>query len=249
MPVLSLLLAAAMLAHGPLPETVVPAIDEAPTKAGSYNWMERHEKVDARVRQGNVGMILVGDSITHGWGGSPDDVRGDSVGQLWTTYFASRNAVNEGFGWDRTQHVLWRFDHGEIDGISPKVAVVMIGTNNIGVNTSADIEAGITAIVDELHHKLRRTKVLLLAIFPRGEQPTDPARRQVAEVNALLAAHLAHRSYVTYLDLTQTFLQPDGTITRETMGDFLHPTAAGYDRWVKAMEPTLAKLYGDQAKG
>jgi lysophospholipase L1-like esterase len=210
------------------PDSVVPTTDEPANQ--SYNWMARHESVVNRVKQGNVDLLLIGDSITHGWGGPPDGVRGDAIGELWTKYFGSRNAVNEGFGWDRTQHVLWRFDHGELDGISPKVAIVLIGTNNIGSNKTPDVVAGMTAVLDELHQKLPKTKVLLLGIFPRDEKPD---------------ASLGKRKGVTYLDLTATFLQPDGAISRDVMGDFLHPTAKGYEMWAKAMEPTLAKLMGD----
>ena len=170
------------------PSSVIPAEDEAPTKAGSYNWMDRHNSVVERVKQGHVDLLLIGDSITHGWGGPPDPTKGGDVGELWTKYFGSRNAVNEGFGWDRTQHVLWRFDHGEIDGISPKVAVLLIGTNNVGSNKVGDVVLGIKAIVDELQAKLPKTKTLLLGIFPRDEKPDTYNRKQVTEINALAAA-------------------------------------------------------------
>ena len=227
------------------PDSVIPAVDDAPTKAGSYNWMDRHNSVVNRVKQGNVDLILVGDSITHGWGGSPDQTRGDAIGELWTKYFGSRNAVNEGFGWDRTQHVLWRFDHGELDGISPKVAVVLIGTNNIGANKAPEVVQGIAAVVAELQEKLPKTKVLLLGIFPRDEKADTFNRKQVAEINSQVATTVGKRDGVTYLDLTSAFVQSDGTISADLMGDFLHPTAKGYAVWAQAMEPTLAKLMGD----
>ncbi|MHB8637578.1 MAG: platelet-activating factor acetylhydrolase IB subunit [Fimbriimonadaceae bacterium] len=227
------------------PDSVIPAVDDAPTKAGSYNWMDRHNSVLARLKQGHVDLILVGDSITHGWGGSPDPTRNDAIGELWTKYFGSRNAVNEGFGWDRTQHVLWRFDHGELDGISPKVAIVLIGTNNIGVNKPMDVVRGIGAVVQELQQKLPTTKVLLLGIFPRDEKPDTFNRKQVAEVNGIVANTVGKRKGVTYLDLGSAFVQSDGTISSDVMHDFLHPTAKGYALWVQAMEPTLANLMGD----
>lgn len=242
---LSLVLSLASGQQKLTPETVVPVIDEAPTKAHSYNWMERHQAVVDRVKQGNVDLILVGDSITHMWGGVPQP--GGPGQPLWDKYFGSRNAVNLGFGWDRTQHVLWRLDNGEIDGIHPKVAIVMIGTNNIGVNSSADIAEGVTAIISELHQKLRRTKILLLGIFPRDPKPDSLTRKQVSEVNSLLAK-LGRQRGVTYLDLSQTFLNPDGTISPEIMGDYLHPTPKGYVMWSQAMEPTLAKLFGDKPR-
>ncbi len=232
----------------PKPETVIPAIDEAPTRDHAYNWMDRHNAEVKRAALGNVDLLLVGDSITHGFGGPPDSVRGDPVGALWTKYLGSRNALNEGFGYDRTQHVLWRFDHGEVDGISPKVAIVLIGTNNIGTNNTADVVAGITAVVDELQLKLAKTKILLLGIFPRDQQPDTPNRKEIGEVNQLVETTLGKRDGVTYLDLTSTFLQPDSTISKEVMGDYLHPTAKGYDMWLKAMEPTLANLMGDSPR-
>ena len=103
------------------------------------NWMKRHESFNERVKQGNVDLIFIGDSITQGWEGAGKDV--------WQQYYAKRNAVNLGIGGDRTQHVLWRLDHGNIDGINPKLAVLMIGTNNSGSNTSEQIADGIKAIV------------------------------------------------------------------------------------------------------
>src|SRR5476651_2371658 len=142
-----------------LPETVIPVIDEAPTKFKSYDWMARHNAVIDRVKQGNVDMILVGDSIMHMWGGVPQP--GGPGQPYWDKYFGSRNAVNLGFGWDRTQHVIWRLEHGEIDGISPKVAVLMIGTNNIGSNTPNDIATGIDTIVSLLRHRLPKMKILV----------------------------------------------------------------------------------------
>lgn len=241
------LLALAVFSQTP-PDTVVPAEDLAPTKAGSYNWLERHEGVVRRVKQGKVDLILVGDSITHGWGGEPAEGGNNGNGaKLWDTFFGGRNAVNMGFGWDKTQHVLWRFDHGEIDGISPKAAVVMIGTNNVGSNTTPDIVAGITAIVDKIHVKLPKTKVLLLGIFPRDREPTSKNRQQLAEINKSIA-DLGKRPWITYMDLTDKFLEPDGTIAQTTMRDYLHPTAKGYETWGRAMEPTLAKLMGDKAR-
>ncbi len=231
-----------------LPETVIPVIDEAPTRAKSFDWMARHNAVVERVKQGHVDLLLIGDSITHMWGGVPEEQtihgRGD---YLWDKYFGSRNAVNLGFGWDRTQHVLWRFDHGEIDGIKPKVAVVMIGTNNMGTNSSEDIATGIDTIVSQLRHKLPRTKILLLGIFPRDPKPDSKNRKQIAEVNAKISV-LGKEKGITYLDLTSSFVQTDGTISSEIMPDYLHPSAKGYGIWAKAMEPTLAKLFGDRPR-
>jgi len=227
------------------PETVVPVVDEAPMKAHSYDWMARHNAVVDRVKQGSVDLLLIGDSITHNWGGVPQP--GGPGQPLWDKYFGSRNAVNLGFGWDRTQHVLWRLQNGEIDGINPKVAVVMIGTNNMGTNSSEDIATGIDTIVSTLRHKLPRMKILLLGIFPRDREPNTPNRKEIAEVNQKISV-LGKYKNITYLDLSSTFLQPDGTISPEIMKDYLHPTTKGHAIWAQAMEPTLAKLFGDKPR-
>jgi beta-glucosidase len=247
--------AGAGFAQGTVPQTVpapplaiTPAVDDAPTKAHSYDWMARHQGVLDRIRKGPVDLLLVGDSITHGWGGEPADP-GPPNGQkdLWDRYFAPRDAVNEGFGWDRTEHVLWRFQNGELDNIHPKVAVVMIGTNNMWRDSPDDIATGITEIVREIHKKSRRTKILLLGIFPRGHDANTPDRQKITAVNAKIAG-LAKERYVTYLDLGDKFLESDGTIAPETMRDFLHPTHHGYEIWAAAMEPILSHLMGDSPK-
>lgn len=228
-----------------LPETVIPVVDEAPTRANSYDWMARHNAVVERVKQGNVDMILVGDSIMHMWGGAPQP---GGPGQfLWDKYFGSRNAVNLGFGWDRTQHVIWRLNNGEIDGIKPKVAVVMIGTNNMGSNSADDIATGIETVVSTIRHKIPKIKILLLGIFPRDHMPDTPMRKEIAEVNAKIAV-LGKERNIVYMDLGPKFLEADGTISSDTMQDFLHPTPKGYEMWAKEMEPTLAKLFGDKPR-
>lgn len=233
-------------AQQPLPTTVIPAIDEAPTKAHSYDWMARHNAVVDRVKQGNVDLIMVGDSITHMWGGVPKQGWRDRGDDMWDKFLAPRNAVNLGFGWDRTEHVLWRLENGEIDGIHPKVAVVMIGTNNLGANKPTEIAQGITAIVQKLRSKLH-CKVLLLGIFPRGQQPGTTQRQQIIEINSMISK-LGKERGVTYLDLGKIFLQPDGSISAEIMPDFLHPSPKGYELWANAMEPALAKLFGDKPR-
>ena len=202
-------------------------------------WMPRHEqKLKERDEMEKVGLLMIGDSITHGWEGG-----GKAV---WDKYYAKRNAFNIGFSGDRTEQVLWRFDHGEIDGISPKAAVVMIGTNNTGHRQDDPDEtaAGIKAILDELGEKLPETKVLLLAIFPRGASPDDNLRK----INDAINEHIskfADGKRVFYLDISNEFLEDDGTLPKSIMPDLLHPNAEGYEIWAKAMEPTLAKLMGE----
>jgi len=200
-------------------------------------WMPRHEQVLTQVAQGNVDLIMVGDSITHGW---ENDGK-----EFWAQYYAPRNAVNMGFSGDRTQHVLWRFDHGEIDGISPKLAVLMIGTNNSNGedNTAEEIADGIKAICAEIQIKLPKTKILILAIFPRGAGPS-PQREKNAKASEL-ASRIADGKKIFYLDINDKFLEDDGTLPKEIMPDLLHPNKKGYQIWAEAIEPTVKKLMGE----
>ena len=133
------------------------AVVPVPREGG---WVKRHESFNERVKKGNVDLIFIGDSITQGWEGAGKKV--------WEEFYGKRNAVNLGIGGDRTQHVLWRLENGNIEGIKPKLAVLMIGTNNSGSNSSEQIAAGVTAIVEKLRKELPETKVLVLGIFPRG---------------------------------------------------------------------------------
>ncbi len=193
--------------------------------------------MNARAKQGHVDLIMIGDSITHGWEGAGKDV--------WNKYYGKRHALNLGIGGDQTQHVLWRLDHGNIDGISPKLAVLMIGTNNSGSNSPEQIAEGVRAIVDKLRAKLPQTKVLVLAIFPRGPDNHDPLRQVNAKANRIISK-LADGRTVFYLDIGPKFLQADGTLSHEIMPDLLHPNAKGYEIWAEAIEPTVAKLMGEK---
>ncbi|MBN2376411.1 MAG: hypothetical protein JXD22_08420 [Sedimentisphaerales bacterium] len=199
-------------------------------------WSARHEQVLDQIK-GKVDLIFVGDSITHGW---------EKAGkELWDKYYAPRNAVNMGFSGDRTQHVLWRFEHGEIDGISPKLAILMIGTNNSNKqdNTAEEIADGIKAICAQMRWKLPKTKILILSIFPRGEKPS-PQREKNAKASEL-AAQIADNDMIYYLNINDKFLEADGTLSTDIMPDLLHPNEKGYKIWAEAIEPTVAKLMGE----
>jgi len=193
--------------------------------------------MNERVKQGNVDLIFVGDSITQGWEGNGKEI--------WKEYYGSRNAVNLGIGGDRTQHVLWRLQNGNLEGIAPKLAVIMIGTNNSGDNTAEEIAEGTKAIVEALRSKSPETKILLLATFPRGPNPQD-ARRQVNEKSNEIVAKLADGKMVRYLDIGKSFLSPNGDLTREIMPDLLHLSPQGYKIWAEAIEPVVAEVVGEK---
>jgi lysophospholipase L1-like esterase len=207
------------------------------SKAGKATWMARHQAMNARAQQGHIDLIYVGDSIVEGY-----ETQGKDT---WDRYYAPRHALNLGISGDRTEHVLWRLDHGNLDGLAPTLAIVMIGQNNGGRNTAEEIGAGVTAVVQQIRTKLPTTKILLLAIFPRREKPTQ--ERTVLAKASRIAAQLADNHTIFYLDINKAFLRPDGSIPAELMPDFEHPSAKGYRLWAEAIEPTVAALMGDKA--
>ena len=202
----------------------------------SGGWMKRHESFNKRVAQGNCDLIFIGDSITQGWEG-----RGRKV---WAKFYAKRNAVNLGISGDRTQHVIWRLDNGNLNRIKPKAAVIMIGTNNSGSNSSQEIADGVEVIVKQLRKKLPETKVLLLGVFPRGANKADK-RRQVNEGANATFKKIADGKSVHYLDIGQKFLKEDGSLPREIMPDLLHLSEKGYTIWAESIEAKLKELMGE----
>jgi beta-glucosidase len=209
------------------------AIKPVPRGGG---WMNRHESFNKRVAQGKVDLVFIGDSITQAWEGNGKDV--------WTKYYGNRNAVNLGIGGDRTQHVIWRLDNGNLKDITPKAAVIMIGTNNASSNTPAEIADGVKVIVEQIRKKSPSTKILLLAVFPRGTNNAD-ARRKVNQGANAIFKKLADSKHVHYLDIGQHFLTDDGTLTKDIMPDLLHLSPKGYTIWAESIEKSLAKLLGE----
>jgi len=209
-------------------------------------WLQRHEDFVRIARQGDIDVLFLGDSITDFW--RKDTFLGYARGRaVWDKYFAPLGAANFGISGDRTQHVLWRIEHGELTGIHPKVVVLMIGTNNTGTetdgairNTTPEVIAGVTAVVREIRARLPRSRILLLGIFPRGKK-SDPRRAQVAEVNAAIAT-LDDGSHIHFLDIGASFLEPDGTLPASIMPDLLHPNEKGYQIWAEAIQGPLNAL-------
>ncbi|MFM8469912.1 MAG: GDSL-type esterase/lipase family protein [Limisphaerales bacterium] len=224
----------------PLPSTLVPCTQDRdfPT----YDWAVRHAAVTKLTAEKQASLVFIGDSITQMFGGVPHD-RGQPGKDVWEKFYAKRNVANLGFGYDYLENTLWRLRHGELDGAKAKVVVMHIGTNNAGKNTPEEIAAGVRALLDEIHQRQPQAHVILMAIFPRGPKP-DAMRAKLDTTNKLLA-QFAAPGKVTFLDIGAKFLQPDGSITREVMGDFLHPTAKGYEIWAEALEPVLVKLLGE----
>lgn len=203
-------------------------------------WRQRHESMNARVKQGNVELIFIGDSIMQRWEQEGRDV--------WERRYRQRHAVNLGIDGDRTQQVLWRLDHGNIDGIAPKLAVLMIGTNNILGAPVEDIAQAIEAVVGRLRTKLPATKVLVLGILPRaatnGDKEED-VRRMITETNDRIAM-LADEKMVFFFDLGPEFRSKDGTLRKEAfVSDMVHLAPRGYELWAEAIESTVARLMNE----
>jgi lysophospholipase L1-like esterase len=209
----------------------------------SYDWYARHAAVLRAKEAIDPEIVLIGDSITHFWGGEPR-ARQANGPQAYASVFAPYRVLNLGFGWDRTQNVLWRLDRGELDGLHPRTVVIHIGTNNTSQteharqNTPAEIVAGIAAICGRVRSKTPGARIVLMQVMPREEKPDHPRRGQIAAINRLLVA-FARANHLDLLDLAPKFLKPDGTLPRSLMPDFCHPNENGYMIWADALRPLL----------
>ena len=221
-------------------DTTVPVTQQR----DSYNWMDRHRAVLERNLRTKPTLIFIGDSITHFWGGLPTDGRANGA-ESWKRVTEGFEATNLGFGFDYVENALWRVRNGELEGIAPKVAVIMIGTNNLGHkhDEPAACVRGMKTLLADIRAKLPKTKILLLGIMPRGE----PAlAKKIAETNRLYAT-LADGKDVVFLDTAPTFGIPDEKAgapvsNPKLFKERLHPNAAGYDAEEKLIGPVIRKL-------
>jgi lysophospholipase L1-like esterase len=195
-----------------------------------------HESFLKRGKEGPIGVLFLGDSITEGWKGAS---------AVWQEHFGKYDSANFGIGGDRTQHVLWRIENGELEGIQPKVVVLMIGTNNAGAYSAEEIARADRKIVEAIRQKLPKTKVLLLGIFPRGADPADPKvipfREKIKAINESLAK-LDNGKSIRYLDIGAKFMESDGRLSPEIMPDALHLSEKGYQIWADAIQPLLDEM-------
>lgn len=231
--------------RGPTIPMTEPA--DFPMVRVDQGWSARHTANLVRAQQGDVDLYLLGDSITDNWG-SP------AFRDSYTKYFSGWKTADFGIGGDRTEHVLWRIQNGELDGnLHPKVIMLQIGTNNLPktqYNYSADTPeqtaAGVKAILDVIHQKQPQAKVLLVSVFPRdnGSDASFGVPEKVKTLNTLIAK-FADGNQVKFLDIHDKFLGPDGKLLPGVLQpDNLHPTAAGYDIWGAAITPILTDWLG-----
>lgn len=217
------------------PDVAAPKMD-AKTGQRQATFMAAHEKFVGIAKEGKAQVLFLGDSITAGWAGAGKEV--------WAKAFGSYQPANFGIGGDRTQHVLWRITNGELEGLKPKAAVILIGTNNVAADSAEGIAKGVTKIVETVRTKLPKTKILLLAVFPRGEQPDGKLgakNEKIKQVNAILA-RLDDKKNIHFLDIGPKLTQGKDALEKEISPDFLHLSAAGYQIWADAIGPKLKEL-------
>ncbi len=215
----------------PLPETLIVE----PQQRDSYDWAARHEAVLERHRTVRPEVVFIGDSITHFWGGEP---KGPGFGAAsWATLTEGLTVSNLGFGFDYADNAYYRVLHGELDTIAPRLIVVNIGTNNVGHRgDSAEVcAAHVAALVQLIHEKQPKARILLQGLYPRREvhlaEPLRETNRRLAE--------LANGQYLFYCDPGRVLLGADGLADPRAMRDTVHPNAEGYRRLARALREAM----------
>lgn len=192
----------------------------------TYNWQKRHDEILARNKELKPDVVFFGDSIIHYWAGEPKAPKAWAA-EAWSNCFAGVSVENLGMGWDRTENVLWRIEHGELDGLAPKLIILKIGTNNTELNPAEDIAAGIEAVCAAAHEKQPQAKILLLGVLTRKDE--KPPRPSITEkTNKILLERLAGVPWLTVRDFGDAFRNADGTPNQALFSDGVHVNAAGY---------------------
>lgn len=216
----------------------------------SYNWWDRHAEVLQIKDSINPQIVLIGNSITHFWGGLPSlkyadgKLRTPNGPKAWASAFGSARVLNLGFGWDRTQNVLWRLDHGELDGLHPQKVIIHIGTNNTSetsnarMNTADEIVEGIHAICGRVRSKVPGAEIILMSIMPREQNPDHPRRILINQINQKLEV-FAKANHIKQIDIGPKMLAPDGTLPKDIASDFCHPTEKGYQIWADELKKNI----------
>jgi len=225
-----------------LVEVRVPRPNSAIVPGLAPFFRQKHEANVAVAKEGKAELLFLGDSITDFWRNENGPFAGKPV---FDKHFGKWKVANFGIAGDTTQGVLYRLQHGEGEGFSPKAVMLMIGTNNTGSHTAPEIAEGIGAVVLELKKRFPEAKILLLAVFPRGTAE-DPVRTKINEINESIAK-LNDGKQVFFLDIGARFLDSDRNIPQDVMADRLHPSAKGYEIWAAAVEETLDKWMGSDA--
>jgi lysophospholipase L1-like esterase len=235
------LILATLCSLSPLTAQTASPVETAPHSAlkaepRGGGWMKRHENMNKNAVAKQYDILFIGDSITQGWEGAGKKV--------WMKDYADKNALNLGISGDRTEHVIWRLQNGNLKNQeNAKLAIIMIGTNNTGHSQQKPKETaeGVAKIVSLVRKGSPKAKILLLGVFPRGQKPGDKLRKLNVDINKRIS-RLHDGQTVHYLNLDSTFLNDDGILTKEVMPDALHPREKGYKMWADAMAPKIKEL-------
>jgi lysophospholipase L1-like esterase len=218
---------------------------DRPVPRTDVNSLEAHAELVAKAKQGKIDVYFVGDSITRRWGA----LDYPELLANWKANFHGWNAANFGWGADRIENILWRLDNGELDGVHPKVIVVLAGTNNVGAQPGgdekvADITRGLQALVDLCRRKAPAATIVLTAIFPRNDNMA--VLPEIRRINAFLAG-VADGKQIRYVDVNSQLAGRDGRLYDGMTADKLHPTVTAYQIWADALKPILREILGPSA--
>lgn len=223
------------------PERNSAIAPEINTERDSYNWTHRHRDVLDCQNKVKPEIVMIGDSITHFWGGEPNSPQKNGP-RAWQNTFGQNAVLNMGFGWDRTQNVLWRLQHGELTGVSPKWIVLNIGTNNLvgdetaRTNSAAEVAVGIRKIVELLNQRCPEAKILVMGVFPRGAEAVNELDGEIQKLNSILAQTLVKLPRTVFLDLRKELGLPSGGANPALFSDGTHPNEKGYELWGQALK-------------
>jgi N-acetylglucosamine-6-sulfatase len=197
-------------------------------------WDEKNKEANTPEAK-KAKVVFLGDSITQAWE--------DQGKQAWDKHFAPLGALNWGFSGDRTEHLIWRLQNGDIQRINPEAAVILIGTNNTGHDQrpAEETVGGIKRTLDDLAWKWPNTKIILMSVFPRGATRDDPLRKINSQINEQVKT-LADGKRVHGLDINERFLDKEGHLSKEIFPDLLHLAPAAYDTWAEAVSSKLKEL-------
>ncbi len=220
-------------------------------RAREADWLQSHVQNVGIARRGGVELLFLGDSITAGWLGTartPQD--GDGLA-IWNREYSPLRAANFGVGSDRIEHLLWRLQHGELDRIKPRLIVLMIGTNNLGIDEPDEIVDGVAEVIATIRRRTPDSWIVLNGLLPR----LDPSRREQAvdrevpdtriELLNRQLKLLSDRPRVMYLEFGNLLLDDDGLMTRVVQPDYLHLAEPGYQTWAEALRPIIREHFGD----
>ena len=244
-PRLLIVLGLATMISLPAIHAAEPNAADVPSPRTDRNSKIAHEKLLAKAPQGRIDVYFIGDSITRRWGATdyPQFL------ENWRKNFFGWNAADFGWGADGIQHILWRLEHGELDGVNPKVIVILAGTNNVGKNPQtkekiAEIARGMKAVIDVCQRKAPSAKIVLTAIFPRNDNPA--VMPTINEINQRYA-ELADGKAVRFLNINDQLSDEHGVLRDDVTMDKLHPSMKGYQIWADALRPILTELLGPPA--